>query len=65
MQSAIAHVRDKLIRLPGMMKTDEGRRMANIRWQRVQSFLDSWDEEVDLDGDGSGKISWEGGMYDS
>ena len=61
MQSAITHVRVKLIKLSGMMKTEEGRVMAESLWEYVRDFLEKWEKQVSPDG--TKKIDWEGGSY--
>ena len=63
MESAIVHVNDKLCKLAGMMKTDEGRRMAHERWEKIRLFKAWWEEEHSLNGEGRKKTNWEGGSY--
>lgn len=45
MQGTVEHIQEKLERLEGMMKTDEGRRMAAERTRRVKAFRSWWEEE--------------------
>lgn len=45
MQGTVDHFQEKLERLEGMMKTDEGRRMARERKRRVEVFRRWWEEE--------------------
>lgn len=45
MQGTMEHIQEKLERLEGMMKTDEGRRMAAERTRRVKAFRAWWEEE--------------------
>ena len=63
MQSAITHVRAKLVQLPGMMKTEEGRAMAGPLWEQVRDFLEKWEKQVHRTGDETKRIDWEGGVY--
>lgn len=51
MRGAVDHFAEKLERLEGMMKTDEGRRMARERTRRLEVFRGWWEEE-ERDGDG-------------
>jgi uncharacterized protein len=46
MGETIEHFTDKLERLEGMMKTEEGRKMARERTQRLKTFREWWTEEV-------------------
>lgn len=46
LEDSIAHFEEKLIRLEGMMKTDEGRRLAKERTERVKAMMEWWDEET-------------------
>lgn len=50
MRGTVDHFQEKLERLEGMMKTDEGRRMARERTRRVKLFRDWWEEEVGEEG---------------
>lgn len=45
MRGTVDHFQQKLERLEGMMKTDEGRRMAGERMRRVEVFKGWWEEE--------------------
>ena len=53
MQGTMAHMEEKLLKLEGMMKTLEGRRLARVRTERMLAFRRWWEEErglgVDLD----------------
>lgn len=42
---AMGHLDEKLLRLEGMMKTDEGRRLARERTERLRAFKEWWLEE--------------------
>lgn len=44
--STVEHFSEKLQRLEGMMKTEEGRRLARERTERLRVFRAWWDEEV-------------------
>lgn len=46
LEDSIAHFEEKLIRLEGMMKTKEGKRLAKERTERVQLMMDWWTEET-------------------
>lgn len=48
MDGAVRHFGEKLERLEDMMKTDEGRRMARVRTERIKLFGQWWREEVEL-----------------
>jgi len=51
------HLDEKLVRLEGMMKTDEGRRLARERTERLRVFRGWWVEETGGEGgeeDGQG-----------
>ncbi|RYP09666.1 hypothetical protein DL765_008366 [Monosporascus sp. GIB2] len=48
MNDSIQHFHDKLLRLKDMMKTDVGRKLAEERTERMQSFLGWWAEEAAL-----------------
>jgi len=41
------HFDDKLLRLEGMMKTDEGRRLARVRTERIETMQRWWKEETE------------------
>lgn len=45
MDESIQHLEDKLLRLEGMMKTGEGRRLARVRTERLHTFKEWWMEE--------------------
>lgn len=45
--TAINHFYEKLLQLKGMMKTDPGRRRAEVRHARMQNFLDAFYSEYD------------------
>ena len=57
MEDTIEHVDEKLVRLEGLMKTAEGRRMARVRAERLHAFRSWWEEERDV---GLGAESMEG-----
>lgn len=42
----ISHFEEKLVRLEGMMKTGEGKRMARVRSERISTFMQWWGEEM-------------------
>ncbi|KAI1092587.1 hypothetical protein F5B19DRAFT_196424 [Rostrohypoxylon terebratum] len=48
MADSIQHFHDKLLRLESMMKTDVGKRLARQRTERMQQFLEWWDEEANF-----------------
>ncbi len=52
MQGAVDHFGEKLERLEGMMKTEEGQRMARERTRRVEVFRGWWEEECGVVGGG-------------
>ena len=58
-----AHNMKKLRRLPGMMMTEEGRKLAIKGWEYVVGFLKAWDEAVDVRDDGKSKYDWDSGHY--
>ncbi|KAK4089713.1 hypothetical protein Purlil1_5816 [Purpureocillium lilacinum] len=41
------HFDEKLLRLEGMMKTDEGRRLARVRTERIETMQRWWKEETE------------------
>ncbi|UNI20723.1 hypothetical protein JDV02_006788 [Purpureocillium takamizusanense] len=41
------HFDDKLLRLEGMMKTDEGRKLARVRTERLETMQRWWKEETE------------------
>lgn len=45
MDDAVRHIEDKLLKLPGMMKTEVGAEMAAERVRLVHTFLESWRAE--------------------
>ena len=45
MEDTINHFDEKLVHLQGMMKTEEGRRLARVRTQRLRVFKGWWEEE--------------------
>ncbi|MCJ1249651.1 hypothetical protein MMC30_006877 [Trapelia coarctata] len=45
MDESIQHFEDKLLRLEGMMKTGEGKRLARLRTERLNAFKEWWVEE--------------------
>lgn len=45
LDESIQHFEDKLLRLEGMMKTGEGRRLARVRTERLHAFREWWVEE--------------------
>lgn len=51
MEETMDHFSDKLLKLEGMMKTVEGRRMARERTERLRVFRGWWNEECGF-GDG-------------
>ncbi|CAD6572035.1 MAG: hypothetical protein ASARMPRED_005008 [Alectoria sarmentosa] len=60
---AVGHFETKLLKLEGMMKTGEGKRMARARSERVSLFKEWWGEEMGvagggllLGGDGGGAV---------
>lgn len=50
MGETIEHFTEKLERLEGMMKTEEGRRMARERTERLKLFRRWWEEETAMAG---------------
>jgi uncharacterized protein len=46
LEDSIEHFEEKLIRLEGMMKTDEGRRLARERTERVKAMMEWWEDET-------------------
>ena len=42
----IRHFEEKLVKLEGMMKTGEGKRMARVRSERISMFMQWWGEEM-------------------
>ncbi|KAI4145698.1 MAG: hypothetical protein LQ340_006200 [Diploschistes diacapsis] len=46
LQGSVDHFSVKLERLEGMMKTAEGKRLANIRTKRLKAFRGWWEEEM-------------------
>lgn len=50
MGNSIEHFGDKLEKLEGMMKTDTGRKMAQVRTERLRMFRGWWEEEMEVSG---------------
>lgn len=50
LEDTLHHFEEKLERLEGMMKTEEGRRLASVRTERLRIFRGWWEEEVWLAG---------------
>lgn len=48
MDDTIDHFAEKLENLEGMMKTEEGRRMAQERTKRLRMFRGWWEEECGM-----------------
>ncbi|KAK0745270.1 hypothetical protein B0T21DRAFT_430613 [Apiosordaria backusii] len=46
LQASVDHIEDKLVKLEGMMKTEEGKRLAGERTRRLRVFQREWAEEV-------------------
>lgn len=46
LEDTVAHFDEKLLRLEGMMKTEEGRRLARERTRRVRLVREWWSEET-------------------
>lgn len=46
LEDSIEHFEDKLVKLEGMMKTEEGKRLARQRTERVKAMMDWWAEET-------------------
>lgn len=46
LEGTLKHFDEKLLKLQGMMKTEEGRRLAKIRTHRLIMFKEWWEEEV-------------------
>ncbi|VBB75149.1 Putative protein of unknown function [Podospora comata] len=46
LQASVDHIDEKLVKLEGMMKTAEGRRLAGERTERLRRFRGEWEEEV-------------------
>ena len=59
MEESIQHFYDKLLRLEGMMKTGEGKRLARERTERLRAFKEWWVEEnaVKLDIDRGSRVT--------
>jgi uncharacterized protein len=47
LEDSIDHFSDKLVRLESMMKTEEGRRLAKERTERVKAMMAWWAEETE------------------
>lgn len=48
LEGTIEHFGEKLEKLEGMMKTEEGRRMARERTERLRGFRRWWEEEIGM-----------------
>jgi len=46
MAGSVEHFREKLVKLEGMMKTEEGKRLARERTRRIEEFEGWWREET-------------------
>jgi uncharacterized protein len=46
MGGSVEHFREKLVKLEGMMKTEEGKRLARERTRRIEEFEGWWREET-------------------
>lgn len=46
MDDSVDHFVDKLEKLEGMMKTEEGRKMARVRTERIKTLRGWWEEET-------------------
>ncbi|KAK4200679.1 hypothetical protein QBC40DRAFT_339624 [Triangularia verruculosa] len=46
LQGTVDHIEDKLVKLEFMMKTEEGKRLARVRTERLRVFQREWREEV-------------------
>lgn len=46
LDDSIEHFGDKLVKLEGMMKTSEGRRLAKARTERVKLMMQWWQDET-------------------
>ena len=44
---SIDHFGEKLVNLEGMMKTEEGRRLAKERTERVRLMMEWWKDETE------------------
>ena len=49
LQESMDHFGEKLLRLEGMMKTPEGKRLARVKTQRLRVFQEWWNEENGFD----------------
>jgi uncharacterized protein len=47
MDNTIEHFEEKLVRLEGMMKTAEGRKLARQRTERIELMQSWWREETE------------------
>ncbi|KAL8965254.1 MAG: hypothetical protein Q9183_003952 [Haloplaca sp. 2 TL-2023] len=63
----IQHLDSKLLRLRNMMRTGEGKRLASVRAERLETFRGWWMEEMGFAGFGEGEIGVmdEAGLEDS
>ncbi|KAK2593541.1 hypothetical protein QQS21_008764 [Conoideocrella luteorostrata] len=48
MGQTIEHFEEKLVRLEGMMKTEEGRRLARQRTERIERMIEWWRLETEV-----------------
>ncbi|KIX03595.1 uncharacterized protein Z518_07148 [Rhinocladiella mackenziei CBS 650.93] len=46
LDNSIQHFEDKLLKLEGMMKTETGKAMAQVRSSRIHEFMAWWQDEV-------------------
>jgi uncharacterized protein len=46
MDDSVQHLKDKLLKLQDMMKTDTGKKMATERSQRLRQFVRWWEDEI-------------------
>ena len=58
MAGTIDHFRDKLVNLEAKMKTEEGKRLAFVRSQRLKIFGRWWQEEMGLARAETGDMAW-------
>jgi uncharacterized protein len=48
LDDTVKHLDEKLLKLPGLMKTDTGRKLAAARAQRLEEFKKWWEDEYTL-----------------